>query len=338
MVSCKIFWGSVSLTTILNIFTPLTSKAEEQVLIAYAGQNETVAPMWVGIEKGLFKKYGLDAKMLQVRSGPVIMSALASGSVKCIWPASSSALSAASGGLNVSCAACSFDKIPRELVVRKEIKSFDDLRGKVFGVQSIGGGFWLQTVIPLERLGLDPDRDQLRMRVIGDTATVTQALIAKMIDAAMLPYSFSNQAKREGLHSLADIGKLKFPFQGECLCFRRDLIVNSPDLIRSLVKSLIEAIVFIHDPTYKQDVMEILKKNLRLTKAEDVETSYEVLQLSATLEIAPNMEAWSTIQRAVSHVNPKVSQLDLGQVLIGSFAEELERTGFLPEMRKKMRR
>ena len=333
--SFRLLWSIVFF--ILVIAASPTVRAQEQVLVPYGGQNETVAHMWVGIEKGLFKKYGLDVKMLQVRSGPIIMSALASGAVKVIWPAPSSVLSAASGGLKVSCAASPMDKIPRELVVRKEIKSFDDLRGKVFGVQSIGGGFWLQTMVPLESLGLDPDRYQLRMRVIGDTATVTQALIAKMIDAAMLPYSFSEPAKREGLHSLADIGKLKFPFQGNSICFQRDLIVNSPDLIMSLVKGVIEAVVLIHDPKHKQDVMEILKKNLRLAKAEDVETSYKVLQLGATVEVAPNMEAWKTIQRVVSRVNPAVRQVDLREVLEGSFVRSLEENGFLPGIRKKLR-
>ncbi len=99
---------------------------------------------------------------------------------------------------------------------------------------------------------------------------------------------------------------------------------------------MIEAVVLIHDPKYKQDVMEILKKNLRLAKAEDVETSYKVLQLGATVEVAPNMEAWRTIQKVVSRVNPAVRQLDLREVLEGSFVRSLEESGFLPEMRKKM--
>jgi len=312
--------------------------AEEQVLIAYAGHNEAVAPMWVGIEKGLFKKYGLEVRMLQVRSGPLIMATLASGSVGVVWPASSSVLSVAAGGLKVSCVASPNNNIPRELVVRKETKSFEELRGRVIGVQSIGGGFWLQTMIVLDNIGLDPEKYQLRMRVIGDTATITQALISGNIDAAVLPYSFSGLAKRAGFHSLADTGKLKIPYQGSGLCAQREVIARSPDLITRLVKGMIEAILLIHNPSYKQDVMEILKKNLRLAKAEDVESSYEVLRAATTVEVAPNMEAWKTIQRVVSRVNPKVGQVDLNQVLDGGFVQSLEQSGFLPEMRKKLAR
>ncbi|MEK7333703.1 MAG: hypothetical protein AAB222_00105, partial [Candidatus Binatota bacterium] len=53
-----------------------SARGEEKVLVAYGGHSESVAHMWVGIEKGLFKKYGLDVGMLQVRSGPLIMATL----------------------------------------------------------------------------------------------------------------------------------------------------------------------------------------------------------------------------------------------------------------------
>ncbi len=313
-------------------------RAEERVLLPYAGYNEMNGPIWIAIEKGFFKKYGLDVGMVQVRTGALSIASLASGSVRAIWVYPSYVLGAASGGMKIGCVASSSNTIPRELVVRKGIKSFEDLRGKVFGVQNIGGGTWLQTMVVLESLGLDPDRYQLIMRIIGDTTVVTQALISESIDAAVLPYSFSNQAKRAGLRSLADSGKLKAPYQGNAICTQRDVIGNSPDLIMSLVKGLIEGVVFALDPAYKQDMMEFLKKKLQLTKAEDVEASYKVLRLMTTIDVAPSLEAWRNIQRLTSRVNPKVAQVDLDQVMIGSFVQELERTGFLPEMRKKLRR
>ena len=46
------------------------------ILVAYAGQNETVGPMWVGIEKGTFRKYGLDVRLVQLRNGSLSMATL----------------------------------------------------------------------------------------------------------------------------------------------------------------------------------------------------------------------------------------------------------------------
>jgi ABC-type nitrate/sulfonate/bicarbonate transport system substrate-binding protein len=60
-----------SLALTLLIFTLLLSGyvyAAGPLLIAYGGHNETMAPLWVGVEKGLFKKHGLDPRVLQTRS------------------------------------------------------------------------------------------------------------------------------------------------------------------------------------------------------------------------------------------------------------------------------
>ena len=192
-------------------------------------------------------------------------------------------------------------------------------------------------MLVLDHLALDPDRYQLKFRVIGDTATVTQALITGQIDAAVLPYSFSEMARRTGFHALADAADLKGVFQLTGLCANRDLILRSPDLVTRLIRGIIEAIVFVHDSSNKQDVMQVLRKNLRFEKVEDTETSYRVLRQIVSLDVAPNSEAWGRIQRIVSRVNPKVGQVDLNQLLEGSFARKLEEDGYLPEARKRLR-
>ncbi|TAJ78438.1 ABC transporter substrate-binding protein [bacterium] len=311
-------------------------QAAEQLLVAYAGHNETVAPMWVGIETGLFKKKGLDVGMLQLRSGPILMATLASGSVQVVYSASSSAISAISAGLRIHCIAFPANRIARQLMTRKEIKSLEDLRGKIFAVQSIGGGFWLQTMLLLDHLNIDPDKHQLKLRVVGDTATITQALITGQVDAAVLPDSFSERAKRAGFHSLADAGEIKGALQLTGLCAQRDFILQSRDLALRLIQGMVEAVVFIHDPKNKADVMQVLKKNLRFETLEETEMSYRVLRQVATLEVEPNLEALRATQRIISRVNPKVGQADLNQLLDRSLVRSLEESGFLPEMRRRM--
>ena len=310
------------------------ARAEEKILIAYAGHSESAAHMWVGIEKGLFKKHGLDVGMLQIRSGPVLAATLASGSVQVVWTAPSSILSAVSAGLKVSCLASTTNILPRELVVQKAIRSFDELRGRTFGVQSIGGGLWLQTMIVLETLGINPEAYHLQMRVIGDIPTVAQALMSGNIDAAVLPYSFSDLAKRVGVVSLG--GQLSIPFQSNVLCASKEFVAKSPDLASRLVQGMIEAVPVIYDPGHKEDVKGILKKNLRFSKSEDAEASYKVLRAMNNLDVAPHVEGWKTIQRLVAKVNPKVAQINLDEVLYPRVVQGLEERGFIAELRKKI--
>jgi ABC-type nitrate/sulfonate/bicarbonate transport system substrate-binding protein len=221
---------------------------------------------------------------------------------------------------------------------QKGIESIEDLRGKTFGVQSIGGGFWLSTMVALDGLGLDPDKYKLNMRVIGDTTTVTQALISGNVDAALIPYSFADMAKRAGARALADLGTVKIMYQATAFCQQRESAI-SLETMTSLTKGLIEALVYIQDPNHKREVMEVLKKNLRLSKDEDVQTSYKVArQQMPTLDVAPNLDVWRLIRRIVSRINPKVQEVDLEQIIVNSAVRNLEESGFLPEMRKKFGR
>jgi NitT/TauT family transport system substrate-binding protein len=329
-------WSFALSLLVLSLCLPGNTRAAGPLLIAYGGFNETMSPLWVGIEKGLFRKHGLDPQVLQTRSGPIMMATLASGGAPLVWAAPSSALSATVGGMKMGCFAVGSNKMPRELIVRKGIEALEDLRGKTFGVQSIGGGFWLSTMFALDGLNIDPDKYKLNMRVLGDTTTVTQALISGNVDAAVIPYSFADMAKRAGARSLADLGTLKIIYQATAICSQKDSNAISPEIMVGLTKGLVEALVYIQEPSHKRDVMEVLKRNLRLSKDEDVEASYKVTrQQMPSLDVAPNPEVWRVIQRLVSRINPKVQELDLDQLIVTSAVRNLEESGFLPEMRKK---
>jgi hypothetical protein len=103
-----------------------------------------------------------------------------------------------------------------------------------------------------------------------------------------------------------------------------------------LTKGLVEALVYIQEPSHKREVMEVLKRNLRLSKDEDVEASYKVTrQQMPSLDVAPNPEVWKLIRRLVSRINPKVQEVDLDQLIVTGAVRNLEESGFLPEMRKK---
>ena len=69
---------SLAAILIIVIFlAPEASPASGDLLVAYGGHNETMAPMWVGVDRGLFKKHGIDPRVLQTRSGPIMMATMA---------------------------------------------------------------------------------------------------------------------------------------------------------------------------------------------------------------------------------------------------------------------
>src|SRR5512147_1257049 len=77
--------------------------AQERFRVSYGGFNETATSMWVGIERGIFKKYGIDAQMVQVRNGALSVATLVAKEVEAVWPAQSTILSTVSGVIKLTC-------------------------------------------------------------------------------------------------------------------------------------------------------------------------------------------------------------------------------------------
>jgi ABC-type nitrate/sulfonate/bicarbonate transport system substrate-binding protein len=333
----KNFIGTVARAFVVSavVASPLLAQTPETFRVSYGGYNETATPMWVGSDRGIFRKYGIDASMIQVRSGALSVAALMAKEVDAVWPAQSTILSTVQGGVKLGCIASPINKIPRLLLVRKDITSVEELRGKIVGVQSIGGGFWLQTMIILDSLGIDPDKYGLKFRVIGDGPVIAQALTTGNIDVAAMTYSLSEAPLKAGFRSLVDAADLKAPYQGPSVCVLKEVLATRQEFFSRVTRGLAEATAFILDGNNKAEVVRVLMKNLRLGKPDEGEASYKVLRLMTTLDLAPNPAAFKIVQRLVAKLNPKIAQVDLDQIIDGSYVRKLEASGFLAELRQK---
>jgi hypothetical protein len=130
---------------------------------------------------------------------------------------------------------------------------------------------------------------------------------------------------------------MKLSYQGNHFCSQRSFISESAGTMIALTKGLVDALVYILEPAHRREVKEVLKKNLRFSKDEEAETSYTVLRaLMMPVDVAPNFEAWRAAKRIVARINPKVQEADLDQILSNNAVRNLEESGFLPEMRKKL--
>ena len=244
----------ISVTLILYSLSLVHARADDIVLMSYGGHNETIGPYWVAVDRGLYQKHGIDARLLQVRNAQISLTALVSGEVPIFLPSIANVLSGVSAGAKIGCVAFPIKGVSRELMVRKEIDSLAALRGKTIGVQSIGGGFWLQTMMLLDAVGVDPDKIGMKMRVIGEEATIVQALLSGNVDTAVVTLPSAAVAKRGGMRTLVTTTDLRIALQTVGLCGRNERIANSPDLMTRLTKGMVDAIVYILDARNKRDV------------------------------------------------------------------------------------
>jgi NitT/TauT family transport system substrate-binding protein len=141
------------------------ASAPAKIVVTYGGLNERSGVLFVAKDAGIFQKHGLDAQVVNVRSGAVGLSALAAGETQFHGgSATGASIGAMAGGLDLVFVAGLINKLDGTFVVAPNIKTPADLKGKRIGVQSIGGGVWMFSMLAFDHWGLNPERDNIQFR------------------------------------------------------------------------------------------------------------------------------------------------------------------------------
>jgi ABC-type nitrate/sulfonate/bicarbonate transport system substrate-binding protein len=153
--------------------------------------------------KGFYREEGLDLETLLIR-GSVGMQALIGGSVD-YASAAGSIIAAGVRGAPVKLVLIVNSKPQFDLVGQPDIKSVQQLKGKVVGISSRGGAVDLLTQLILTKHGLTPNKDVTSI-VIGTPEELATALRTGLIAACLLSPPRQLILYREGFSRLAYSG------------------------------------------------------------------------------------------------------------------------------------
>jgi NitT/TauT family transport system substrate-binding protein len=317
----------------LLMFRCVATAAElPPVRIAHGAFNEKVLALWIGAEYGFFRKHGVNVEVINIRSGPQTLAALASGDIHVAYTIPGTVLSAAAGGMDVAFFAGVVNRGDGDFVAARAIRNAQDLKGKKVGVQSIGGGVWSLAMLALEHLGLEPARDKITVMVLGDQPVLTQAMAMGRIEAAYLGYTFSTLLKEKGFHVLVDLGKAPIDYQGLALATQRSYLRQNPQVVDSLLRGVLESVAFVQNPSHKEVAMRSLVKRLKLKNAQEAENGYQALQWLYSLDIKTNLKGIQNMQRLLAGTNPKVKGVKAEEIVDEAPALRLERSPFYRDL------
>src|SRR3972149_9317559 len=302
------------------------------VRIAHGAFSEKIAVMWIGAEQGIFRKHGLNVEVIAIRSGPQTMAALASGDIQIAYTIPGSVVGAAASGMDVAFFGGIINLAEGDFMGGRTIRSAENLKGKRLGVQSIGGGTWSNSMLAIEYLGLEPNRDKITGLVIGDTPLLAQSLMGGGIEAAYLTYGYSKPLKDKGFPLLLDMAKAPIPYQGLAPATRRSYIRQNPQIIDGLMRGFVESIAFIHRAANKEIVIRSLMKNQRLQNPQDAEAGYQSLQWMYSLDIKPNVPGIANMARLLALGNPKVKSVKMEDGVDQAPSQRLEQSTFYREL------
>ncbi|MFA6265093.1 MAG: ABC transporter substrate-binding protein [Pseudolabrys sp.] len=239
-----------------------SAAAQTKLSIGYSGWTG-FAPLYLAKEAGIFEKNGLDVTMKKIPQSSRHL-ALASGDIQCAATTVETWISWNASGI----AATQIFQMDKSygadgMVVRNDIKSIKDLKGKTVAAWSPGTAPFFGLSWYLKKNGLSVKDVKI---VNLDPSAAAQAFLAGQNDAAMTyePYLSSVRAKPDAGKIIATT--LDYPMVMDTFGCTPKFFADNPAAGKALAKSYFEALAMIKSDQAKS--YEIMGKDVKQTGAE----------------------------------------------------------------------
>ena len=233
-------------------------------------------------DEASFRKYGFDAETLFVRGAPTLVAAMASNEIEVGYTGGTAVIGAVASGSDLKVLSALTNRVTYDLVAQTGIKTAEDLRGKKFGVQAIGGTVWMGAILALEHLGLDPDRDKISHHRRGRSI--------RACPSASHRHHRCDRARRraepavardKGFRSWRSSSKAKLPILSSSIVAREPYIQKNPQIVENVLRAVIEGAAFCLSPRERPNTLKILQKYLRISE-KDAEEGYKTWSPAST--------------------------------------------------------
>src|ERR1043166_4499099 len=173
------------LVLIASILSTVETHAQTVVRIGYSGGGVAKGLHKVIEKAGLWKKRNFDVRLIYFTSGATMAQAMLGGDIDIADSDVPAMLNAVSAGiLDGKLISVYINRFPFSFVVRNEIKSPKDLKGRRFAISRFGSSSDVTSRMLLKFWKLDPDKDVNITQIAGPTRL--PALIGGQIDGTLV--------------------------------------------------------------------------------------------------------------------------------------------------------
>jgi NitT/TauT family transport system substrate-binding protein len=246
------------------------------------GASTSNVYQYLGLEKGIYRKYGVDLDIAEfLHGGPELVAAAASNQIN-LGSVGTPVLAAISRGLPIRIVGSP----PRRgqtfvLVGRLDVKSVAELKGKQVGISSVGGGTSQALEIILKANGLR--EDDVKTIAFGTGPNGYLSLKSGQLSAAILNEPYVTKAELDGIgKTLVEAHALYGRYQHSYVFATQKYIKDEPEAIRAYFRADREALQYAI--AHQDELFAIGKKRLGLDDA----------VLKATL--AKELARWEDVQ------------------------------------------
>ena len=325
--SLNVLIGSMA---ILVLLSGSAARSAEQIRVGYGSLSTSYAPIWVGGEAQLFQKNGITAEVLYLESA-LVRTALIAGDIVMGGMSGTTMAAPRLQGADPIIIASFLNSLQYRLVVRPEIKTPAQLKGKRIGVAGFGLGAHRGAQIMIAKLGLNPDNDVVMLQIGGDPTRLS-ALLSGTIDASVFNPPLYKRAVEAGMRVLANIEEMGFPVQASALVTTEQFVRKNPDLMRRAMRSIIESIYVIK--SNPELTKRAIRKYMRFRDDRDTDEAYQIMRDVTPRKPYPTVEGIKTVLDELALKVPAARTAQPREFMDTRFIEELDRSGFIDGLYK----
>ncbi|HLI28464.1 MAG TPA: ABC transporter substrate-binding protein [Chloroflexota bacterium] len=308
----------------------------EKITVGHAFITVETLPIWIALEQGLYRQYGLDATPASFQTSAQLAPAMSSGEVQIGLTTGSGVTEFnLAGGDQVIVAG--YSNAMRYFLYARDpaIQRLEDLRGKRVGITRRGGGIDHAAHIFTERAGLTYGRD-VPIIELGTAQNQVGAIAAGAVDAVVVAVPTNLQVEREGARLLTDTKQLGVPYVPNAIAVERQYLQTHRDTVRRFLQAHIAAV-----ETIKRDralAKRVLAANLKTDDDELLTRSLELFIDDLQDVPYPSERGLLTViefaeQEARRQGHPPTRTLQPADYVDDSLVRELDHSGFIRQLR-----
>jgi len=245
-------------------FVTGSALAQETTLRVNVFPGSSNLALLMGIDKGFFAKRGLKIVVQNTPNSEEQRAGLAKGAFDIAHAAVDNAVAMAEGAKADAVIVMGGDGGMNEFMVRPEINSIADVRGKVLAVDAPNTAYALVAKKILKMNGLTEGRDYT-VRAVGGTLMRSKALATDpALAASMVTPPFSFTVHEQGVKSLGRAFDLIGPYQASGAFVMRPWAKAHANELERYLAAYIESVRYATDPAHRAEAMAMLEKRFKL--------------------------------------------------------------------------
>jgi NitT/TauT family transport system substrate-binding protein len=302
------------------------AQTREKVRVALGAISVNTSVIPVGHQYGIFAKHGIDIEPIYMGGGMNSIAAVTSNSVQFLSAGSTATIGARLGGIDFVMLTVQSNKLDYTIFAAPDIKSPQDLKGKIVTGTRPGASADSALRLYLRRAGLEPDREVVFISVGESQQGRLNALQRGVVAATVLAPPYSGMAKQLGFRELADLRKSDIEYAGSSIAGIGSYIKSHPQLVENFLKGYIESLHFFR--TQKEKTLAGVMKFLRMNDRARAEEGYEYYVDLMPLMPYPSAQGVRAVLQFLAPKNPKAATANPEEFYDVGYLKKIEDSGF----------